>query len=47
MLKDTIAAISTAAVDGAISIVRLSGDDAIEIANSIASINLLNKKVIR
>ena len=44
MLKDTIAAISTAAVDGAISIVRLSGDDAIEIANSIASINLLNKK---
>ena len=35
MLNDTIAAISTANQDGAISIVRVSGDDAIEIVNNI------------
>lgn len=35
MLQDTIAAISTALADGAISIVRVSGDDAIEIVNNI------------
>lgn len=44
MLNDTIAAISTAAVDGAISIIRMSGDDAIAIADRICSINLLDKK---
>ena len=33
MLNDTIAAISTALSEGAISIVRVSGDDAIEIVN--------------
>ena len=43
MLLDTIAAISTAAVDGAISIIRMSGDDAIMIADSICSINLMKK----
>ncbi len=35
MLNDCIAAISTALAQGAISIVRLSGEDAIEIANKI------------
>lgn len=44
MLKKTIAAISTAAVDGAISIIRLSGDEAIEIVNSLCNINLLQKE---
>lgn len=44
MLQDTIAAISTAAVDGAISIIRMSGDDAIQIAESICSIKLSKKK---
>ncbi|MEG0330554.1 MAG: tRNA uridine-5-carboxymethylaminomethyl(34) synthesis GTPase MnmE [Longicatena sp.] len=44
MLNDTIVAISTAAVDGAISIVRMSGDQAIEIADSICSTNLLEKE---
>lgn len=44
MLYDTIAAISTALSEGAISIVRLSGKDAIEIANSICSIALDKKE---
>lgn len=44
MLQDTIAAISTAAVDGAISIVRLSGDDAIQIVEAICSIKISEKK---
>ena len=35
MLNDTIAAISTALNNQAISIVRLSGDEAIEIVNKI------------
>ena len=35
MLKDTIASISTAMGEGAISIVRLSGDDALQIANKV------------
>ena len=43
MLNDTICAISTAYVDGAISIIRLSGDQAIEIVDKISTINLLNK----
>ena len=36
MLQDTIAAISTAAQDGAISIVRMSGDEAISLKNFLA-----------
>ena len=44
MLQDTIAAISTAAVDGAISIIRMSGDDAIRIANILCSIDLTKKE---
>ncbi len=44
MLNDTIAAISTAAVDGAISIIRMSGSDALTIANQIVSFDLLKKK---
>lgn len=44
MLQDTIVAISTAAVDGAISIIRMSGDDAIQIADSLCSIKLSEKK---
>lgn len=43
MFKDTIAAISTANQDGAISIVRLSGDDAIDIVNQIFSADLSKK----
>ena len=35
MINDTIAAISTAIGQGAISIVRLSGNDAIDIVNKI------------
>lgn len=37
MFKDTIAAISTALQDGAISIIRLSGDQAISIVQSVFS----------
>lgn len=44
MFKESIAAISTALNEGAISIVRVSGDDAIEVANKITTINLFNKK---
>lgn len=40
MLNDTIVAISTALVEQAISIVRLSGDEAIDIVNSIFSRDL-------
>lgn len=43
MFKDTIAAISTANQDGAISIVRLSGDEAIDIVNQIFSADLSKK----
>ncbi len=43
MIKDTIVAISTALQEGAISIVRLSGDEAIEIVDRIFSRDL--KKV--
>ena len=38
MLNDTIAAISTALKDGAISIVRMSGDDAFSIAGKISDV---------
>ena len=44
MLNDTIAAISTAAVDGAISIIRMSGTDAVSIADSILNFNIKEKK---
>lgn len=44
MLNDTIAAISTAAVDGAISIIRMSGADALSIAESILNIDVQKKK---
>lgn len=44
MLQDTIAAISTAAVDGAISIIRMSGDEAIQIANRLCSCDLTKKE---
>lgn len=47
MLNDTIAAISTAAVDGAISIIRMSGTDALSIADSILNFNIKEKKAIR
>lgn len=40
MFKDTIAAISTANQDGAISIVRLSGDEAIDIVNQLFTADL-------
>ena len=40
MLNDTIAAISTALSEGAISIVRISGDDAIDIVNKISKKDL-------
>lgn len=35
LMSDTIAAIATPLADGAISIIRISGDDAIQIANSL------------
>lgn len=44
MLYDTIAAISTALSEGAISIVRMSGKDAIEIADRLCSIQLSEKQ---
>lgn len=44
MMKDTIAAISTALQEGAISIVRLSGGEAIEIVNSLFSRDLTKVK---
>ncbi len=44
MLKDTIAAISTAPGVGAISIIRLSGDQAIDVANRIFSKDLSEVK---
>ena len=40
MLHDTIAAISTALSEGAVSIVRVSGSDAIEIVNRLFSRDL-------
>ena len=43
MFSDTIAAISTPLQEGAISIVRLSGDQAIAIANKIFSVDLTRK----
>ena len=43
MFNDTIAAISTPLQDGAISIIRISGDDAIAIANKIFDKDLTTK----
>ena len=43
-MNDTIAAISTTLGVGAISIIRVSGKNAINIVNKIFSSNLLNKE---
>ena len=43
-MQDTIAAIATSLGVGAISIIRVSGPDAISIVDKIATSNLLNKK---
>ncbi len=43
-MKDTIVAISTALQQGAISIIRLSGDEAIDVANKIFSGDLTKQK---
>ncbi len=43
MINETIVSISTAVGEGAISIIRLSGQDAIAIANRFLSFNLENK----
>ena len=42
-MEDTIVAIATSSGVGAISIIRISGEKAIEIANKVCDINLLNK----
>lgn len=44
MFEDTIAAIATPLAQGAISIIRLSGPEAIAIADSLFSGNLLKAK---
>lgn len=44
MFENTIAAISTSLQDGAISIIRLSGDKAIEITQKIFDRNIMNTK---
>lgn len=44
MFENTIAAISTSLQDGAISIIRLSGDKAIEITQKIFDLNIMNAK---
>lgn len=46
MFSDTIAAISTPLQEGAISIVRLSGPDAIEIADKLFSKDLTQQNLI-
>ncbi len=43
-MSDTIAAIATPVADGAISIIRISGDDAIATANYLFDRDLLSKK---
>lgn len=47
MFSDTIAAISTPLQEGAISIIRISGEDALPIVNSIFSKDLSQKNRIR
>ena len=44
MLNDTICVISTPLVEGAIGIVRLSGEKAVEIANEVLDRDLTKKK---
>lgn len=44
MIQDTIVAISTATTPGAIAIVRMSGDEAVEFANQLLNKNLKNKE---
>ena len=43
-MSDTIAAIATPVADGAISIIRISGDDAIATADHLFDRDLLSKK---
>lgn len=43
MFNDTIAAIATANATGAVSVIRISGDDAIEIASKLIGKDLSNK----
>ncbi len=43
-MNDTIVAISSAVGDGAISIIRLSGDEAISIVDKVVTTSLANKK---
>ena len=43
-MEDTICAISTSIGIGAISIVRVTGPDAIKIVDSIFDVNLTNKE---
>ena len=43
MFNDTIAAIATANATGAVSVIRISGDDAIEIASKLTGKDLSNK----
>lgn len=47
MLNDTICAISTALKDGAISIVRMSGEDALNILYDISSLKKIEPNTIR
>ena len=47
MLNDTICAISTALKDGAISIVRLSGEDTFEIIKDISDIKKIEANKIK
>ncbi|MBR2577338.1 MAG: tRNA uridine-5-carboxymethylaminomethyl(34) synthesis GTPase MnmE, partial [Erysipelotrichaceae bacterium] len=47
MLNDTIAAISTALAEGAISIVRMSGDDCFEILRSVSDMKEMEPNTIK
>ena len=44
MFNDTIAAIATANATGAVSVIRISGDEAISIASSLIGKDLSNKE---
>ena len=46
-MKDTIAAISTSLGVGAISIIRVSGDNSIEIVNNIKNGSSINREAKR
>ena len=47
MLNDTICAISTSLKDGAISIVRMSGDEAFDIVKSVSDIKKIEANTIK